>query len=214
MNKAPVAADYANLLRDIKDRIRSAQYEALRAVNKELIGLYWDIGSMIVERQKGRSWGKAVVERLAKDLQVEFPGIKGLSPSSLWRMKLFYKSYKEDQKLAPLVREIGWTHNIVIMEKCKDILQREFYIRMTRKFGWTKNVLIHQIENQTYEKTLLSQNMSARCSFTWLSWMTIFGLKTRILPSGSSFARVRTRSLLNIHCGTRTNPLEWLHTKS
>jgi predicted nuclease of restriction endonuclease-like (RecB) superfamily len=56
-----------------------------------------------------------------------------------------------------LVAEIGWTHNLVIMEKCKDDLEREFYIRMTRKFCWTKNVLIHQIENQTYEKTLLNQ---------------------------------------------------------
>jgi len=55
------------------------------------------------------------------------------------------------------VAEIGWTHNLIIMEKCRDDLQREFYIRMTRKFSWTKNVLIHQIENQTYEKTLLNQ---------------------------------------------------------
>jgi len=72
-------------------------------------------------------------------------------------MKLFHETYAGNEKLAPLVREIGWSHNIIIMEKCKDHLQREFYLRMTRKFGWTKNVLIHQIENQTYEKTLLGQ---------------------------------------------------------
>jgi predicted nuclease of restriction endonuclease-like (RecB) superfamily len=72
-------------------------------------------------------------------------------------MRLFYETYTTNQKLAPLVREIGWTHNLVILEKCKDDLEREFYIRMTRKFGWTKNVLIHQIENQTYEKTLPNQ---------------------------------------------------------
>lgn len=57
----------------------------------------------------------------------------------------------------PLVREISWTHNLVLLEKCKDDLAREFYIRMSRKFGWTKNVLLHQVENQTYEKTLLNQ---------------------------------------------------------
>lgn len=72
-------------------------------------------------------------------------------------MKLFYESYANKEKLAPLVREVGWTHNLVIMEKCKDDLEREFYLCMTRKFSWTKNVLIHQIENQTYEKTLLNQ---------------------------------------------------------
>jgi predicted nuclease of restriction endonuclease-like (RecB) superfamily len=149
---------YAILLGDVKQRIRSAQYEALKAVNKELIALYWDIGRLIVERQQGETWGKSIVEQLAKDLQAEFPGISGFSASNMWRMRLFYENYKENQKLAPLVREIGWTHNVVIMERCKDDLQCEFYIRMTNKFGWTKNVLIHQIDNQTYEKTLLNQS--------------------------------------------------------
>ena len=148
---------YGNLLGEIRERIRSAQYEALKAVNKELIGLYWDIGRMIVEKQAREKWGRAVVEKLALDLQAEFPGIKGFSASNLWRMRLFYEAYSENEKLAPLVREIGWVHNLIIFEKCKDDLQREFYIRMTRKFGWTKNVLIHHIDNQTYEKTLLNQ---------------------------------------------------------
>jgi predicted nuclease of restriction endonuclease-like (RecB) superfamily len=149
--------NYGELLVQVKQRIRSAQYEALKAVNKELIALYWDIGKMIVSRQQGETWGKSVVANLSKDLQAEFPGISGFSSANLWRMKLFYETYASQEKLAPLVREIGWTHNLVIMEKCKDDLEREFYIRMTRKFGWTKNVLIHQIENQTYEKTLLNQ---------------------------------------------------------
>lgn len=149
--------NYGELLVEVKQRIRSAQYEALKAVNKELIALYWDIGRMIVSRQQGDSWGKSVVANLSKDLQSEFPGIGGFSSANLWRMKLFYESYANKEKLAPFVREIGWTHNLVIMEKCKDDLEREFYLRMTRKFGWTKNVLIHQIENQTYEKTLLNQ---------------------------------------------------------
>ena len=72
-------------------------------------------------------------------------------------MKLFYETYRDAEKLAPLAREIGWSHNLRIMEMCKDDLEREFYLRMTRKYGWTKNVLIHQIENQTYQKTLLNQ---------------------------------------------------------
>ena len=148
---------YPVLLGEIKTRIRKAQYEALKEVNKELIALYWDIGEMIVERQHGQTWGQAVVKQLAKDLQADFPGMSGLSASNLWRIKLFYETYTGSTKLAPLVREIGWSHNLIILEKCKDDLQREFYLRMTRKFGWTKNVLTHQIENQTYEKTLLNQ---------------------------------------------------------
>jgi len=149
--------DYGNLLGDIRERIRSAQYAALRTVNRELIELYWDIGRMIVEKQTGGSWGKSVVEQLAKDLRTEFPGIRGFSSQNLWKMKQFYESYAGNEKLSTLSREIGWSHNVAIFIKCKDPLQREFYIRMTRKFGWTHNILIHQIENQTYEKTLLNQ---------------------------------------------------------
>jgi predicted nuclease of restriction endonuclease-like (RecB) superfamily len=156
MNKL-LPKEYGVLLSDIKERVRTAQYAALKAVNQELVGLYWDIGRMIVGQQTIASWGKAVVEKLADDLQQEFPGIKGFSASNLWRAKLFYETYATSEKLAPLVREIGWSHNLIIFERCKDPLEREFYIRMTRKFGWTKNVLIHQIENQSYEKTLLGQ---------------------------------------------------------
>jgi predicted nuclease of restriction endonuclease-like (RecB) superfamily len=153
----PTPEDYINLLVEVKQRIRSAQYEALKAVNKELIALYWDIGKMIVTRQEGATWGKSVVEQLAKDLQNEFPGISGFSSRNIWNMRIFYIEYHQNQKLQPLVAEIGWTHNLVILEKCKDNLEREFYIKMTRKFGWTKNILMHQLENKTYEKTLLNQ---------------------------------------------------------
>jgi len=149
--------DYKTFLAEVKERIRQAQYEALKAVNKELIQLYWDIGKMIVDRQKQYGWGKSIVENLARDLQKEFPGMKGLSKDNLWRMRKFYLNYSNNEKLAPLVQEISWAKNIVILEYCKDDLEREFYIRMTKKFGWSKNVLIHQIENKTYERTLTSQ---------------------------------------------------------
>ena len=154
---SPIPEAYKTLLTDIQQRIRSAQYEALKAVNQHLISLYWDIGNLIVTRQQGATWGKSIVQQLSKDLQAEFPGMTGFSAANLWRMRLFYESYANDPKLAPLVREIGWTHNIAILEKCKNPLEREFYLRTARRFGWTKNVLIHQIENQTYEKTLLNQ---------------------------------------------------------
>ncbi|MBD2530085.1 DUF1016 domain-containing protein [Nostoc flagelliforme FACHB-838] len=153
----PISDNYRHLVMEIKQCIRSAQYEALKAVNREMINLYWGIGQIIVTQQQGATWGKSVVEQLAKDLQAEFPGISGFSAANLWRMRLFYESYVNNEKLAPMVREIGWSHNLVIVEKCKDDIEREFYIRTTRKFGWTKNVLIHQIENQTYEKILLNQ---------------------------------------------------------
>jgi predicted nuclease of restriction endonuclease-like (RecB) superfamily len=150
-------ADYQRLLSQVKERVRAAQYAALKAVNKELIGLYWDIGQMIVDRQEAEGWGKAVVERLSVDLRNEFPGTGGFSVQNLWYMRQFYQEYSPLPKLQPLVGEIGWSHNLIIMGRCKDELEREFYLRMTRKFGWTKNVLTHQIDNQSYEKSLLGQ---------------------------------------------------------
>jgi len=152
-----IPQDYTALLKEVKERVRAAQYAALRAVNKELIGLYWDIGGMIVGQQEGRSWGKAVVERLAADLRMEFPGVGGFSVQNLWYMRQFYLAYLGNEKLQPLVGEISWTKHLVILGKCKDPLEREFYIRMTKKFGWTKSVLMNQIANQSYEKTLLGQ---------------------------------------------------------
>jgi len=154
---AKLPADYGHLLSEVKERVRSAQHKALKAVNRQLVGLYWDIGRLIVQRLAGETWGREIVRRLSEDLQREFPRIGGLSAGNLWRMRKFYETYVASEKLAPLVQEIAWSHNIVILERCKDPLQREFYIRMTRKFGWSKNVLIHQIDNQSYEKSLLGQ---------------------------------------------------------
>jgi len=149
--------DYKALLQEIKEQVYQSQYEALKQVNKQLIKLYWFIGKNITEKQKIHNWGKSIVENLSKDLQKEFVGVKGFSADNLWRMRKFFLRYKENKKLAPLVQEIGWSHNIIVMEKCKDDLEREFYIKMIKKFGWTKNVLIHQIESKSYERWLLNQ---------------------------------------------------------
>lgn len=157
IEKKMMKNDYASLLMQIKERVRSAQYEALRAVNRELITLYWDIGHLISRQQQAKAHGRRIVENLAKDLQMEFPGVGGFSAANLWRIRNFYLTYAKNTKLAPMVREISWTKNILIVERCKDELEREFYIRMTQKFGWSKNVLALQIENQSYEKAVTNQ---------------------------------------------------------
>ena len=152
-----VTAEYKTFLREIKERIHKAQYDAFKAVNKELIQLYWDIGKSIVTKQDRLGWGKSIVETLAKDLQKEFQGIQGFSSANLWRMRNFYLAYHKNEKLAPLVREISWTKNIIILERCKDDIQREFYIRITKKFGWTKDVLINQLEAGAFERYMANQ---------------------------------------------------------
>jgi predicted nuclease of restriction endonuclease-like (RecB) superfamily len=145
-----------NFIAEIKEKIRLAQYEALKAVNTNLIRLYWDIGRDISERQ-GESWGQAIVPVLSAELQKEFPGVSGFSERNLWLMAQFYTEYHDVEFLQPLVAEISWTKHIAILNKCKDNQERRFYILATKKFGWSKNVLIHQMENKTYEKYLLGQ---------------------------------------------------------
>jgi predicted nuclease of restriction endonuclease-like (RecB) superfamily len=157
--KTEIAAndDYSRLLIEVKVRVRSAQYAALKAVNKGLVDLYWDIGQMIVARQESEGWGKSIVKRLSSDLQTEFPGVGGFSTQNLWYMRQFYQEYHESPKLQPRVGETGWSHKLIVMGRCHDALEREFYLRLTRKFGGSKNILIHQIDNQSYEKALLGQ---------------------------------------------------------
>jgi predicted nuclease of restriction endonuclease-like (RecB) superfamily len=150
-------SDYTSFLATIKQRIQQAQYDALKAVNKELLGLYRDIGAMIVEKEKSHQWWENFIGNLAKDIQKSYSGIKWFSERNVRYMKEFYLTYNGNQKLQPLVAEISWTKNVLIMTHCEDDLQREFYLKMTQKFGWTKNVLTHQIENQTYEKYLTNQ---------------------------------------------------------
>ena len=150
--------EYLNFRDDIMRRIRSAQYEAMRAVNKEMISLYWDIGRQITERQKELGWGKSVVENLSKDIQQEFPGIQGFGVSNLRDMARFFSEYQANEILQPLVGEISWTKHILILTKCKETQERRFYILATKRFGWTKNVLLHQIEAKAFENYLIGQS--------------------------------------------------------
>lgn len=122
---------YEPFVEEIKDLIHKKQYHVLKLINAETINLYWEIGEEIHRQQEENGWGKSIVQVLSKELQKEFPGAKGYSAANLWRMRNFYLSYCDSEKLAPLVREISWSNNVVIMEKCKDDLvvgSRDIYI--------------------------------------------------------------------------------------
>lgn len=150
-------AGYGDFLTEIKAQIRQRQYQALRAANRELLDLYWWMGQNISQRQDKLGWGKGVVETLAHDLQLEFPGRNGFSAPNLWLMRQFFNEYAAKPKLQPLVREISWAKNLLVMARCKDDLEREFYLRATARFGWTKSVLQHQLDNHSYAQYLNGQ---------------------------------------------------------
>jgi predicted nuclease of restriction endonuclease-like (RecB) superfamily len=149
---------FVSFVEDIKIRIKSAQYRVLQSVNKEHIQLYWDIGQMIVEKQEKYGWGKNIVEKLAIHLQQEFVGMNGFSARNLWRMRALYIEYCQSSILPPMVAEIAWTHNIIILEKCKEEHQRFYYIEMARRFSWSKAMLINAIDAHSYENTVINQH--------------------------------------------------------
>ena len=113
-SKRPTAfpADYGALLADIKNRIRTAQLRASLSVNLELIQLYWDIGHLIVERQRVQGWGRSVVERLAADIQKGFPGMGGFSTQNIWYMRSFYLAWTDD--VESLQRLVGESDRVVL----------------------------------------------------------------------------------------------------
>lgn len=138
--------EYQRFLVELKTRIARARQQAYGSVNRQLISLYWEIGSDIVDRQERLGWGKAVVEQLSQDLRREMPDSKGFSAKNLWYMRKFYLSYRDDPILQQLVGEIPWSSNLIIMTRVSDPVEREYYLRSTAELGWSRNVLIHQIE--------------------------------------------------------------------
>lgn len=99
--------------------IESSRRDAFKAINRELINMYWGIGKFVSEKVSQNEWGKSVVKELSAFIQRKNEGIKGFSPQNIWRMKQFYDMYNGNEKLSPLVREISWSNNILIMEKTK-----------------------------------------------------------------------------------------------
>ena len=146
------AENYEDFLKDLKVRIRQAQIKAALAVNKELIGLYWQIGRDILTRQQQEGWGTKVIERLAQDLKREFPDMKGFSRTNLMYMRAFAEAWPNEQFVHQLGGQIPWKHNCIIISKIKDQALRVWYIQKTVEYGWSRNILEMQIETGLHQR--------------------------------------------------------------
>lgn len=163
--------EYETVLADLKLRIVQARVAASRAVNRALVGLYWDIGQIILQKQKEAEWGDSVVERLASDLRKAFPDMSGFSTRNVWDMRRLAGAFgssdflrrlaaesasvQPKEFLRQLVAEIPWGHLLVLLNKLDDPAAQLFYLRATARFGWTRNVLLNQIKANAYERTAL-----------------------------------------------------------
>jgi predicted nuclease of restriction endonuclease-like (RecB) superfamily len=173
MNETLPPSQYPGLLADIKQRIGQAQTRAILAVNTELIRLYWEIGQMLDARQKTEGWGAAVIPRLALDIRNELPEVKGFSERNIKLMVQFYREYPTlfvassiGQPLVaqlnetttpaafgqPPVAQIPWAHNILLMQKVKDVEVRQWYAAATLSNGWSRNILQMQIETAAHTR--------------------------------------------------------------
>jgi predicted nuclease of restriction endonuclease-like (RecB) superfamily len=137
--------------------IENARENAFRAVNRELINMYWNIGEYVSRRVSESGWGKSVVKDFSDFIQSRYAGIKGFSPQNIWRMKQFYETYRGNEKLSPLVREISWTNNILIMMAAKTDEEREFYLVLSAKHKYSKRELERQIDSALFERTMMSE---------------------------------------------------------
>jgi len=141
---------------EIQKLIRKAKTRAFKAVNTELIGLYWEIGKYISGKITKAEWGKGVVKNLSDYLKESEPELKGFSSQNLWRMKQFYEAYYENEKLSTVLREIPWSHNMAILSSSNSEAEREFYIRLTINERLSFRELERRIDTGTYERVILS----------------------------------------------------------
>ena len=145
---------YKEFFDEVIGRINNAKLDVYKSVNYHHINQNFDIGKMIVDRQSKFGWGKSVVEKLSNDINKIYDGIEGYSSTNLWYMRQFYLEYCENKELLELALNIPWSHNILIMNKIKDIGERKYYLIATQKLAWSRAVLLNQIKANAYEHHL------------------------------------------------------------
>lgn len=142
--------------------IRTSRQKIFAQINTSLIELYWQIGEKISSKVDAEKWGKGVVTELAQYISQNDPEIKGFSDKNLWRMKQFYETYKNNNNLSSLTRELSWTHNTIIFSRCKTIEEREYYLNLSIKERYSTRELERQISSSHFERTMMgNQKISA-----------------------------------------------------
>lgn len=144
-----------NRFADIIVLIKQSRTNAIKAVNTELINLYWLVGEYLFNRLERAEWGESVVVELSKYIQQNEPELKGFSDKNLWRMKQFYETYKNAPHLSTLLREISWSHNLAIFSRCHSLEEREFYLNVSKKEQYSFRELDRQISASLFERTMI-----------------------------------------------------------
>lgn len=144
---------YEHWLSELKNRIHTAQQQAARAVNRELVLLYWQIGQDILQQQTEQGWGAKVIERLAHDLRTAFPDMKGFSPRNLKYMRAFAQAWPDMSFVQEVLAQLPWYHQLALLDKLPDPEARKWYAAKAIEHNWSRNVLAMQIEAKLRERS-------------------------------------------------------------
>ena len=149
----PTPSGYADWLADLKGRIHSAQQRAALAVNRGLVGLYWQIGRDILVRQAEQGWGAKVIERLAHDLRTAFPEMKGFSPRNLKYMRAFAEAWPDAEFVQAVLAQLPWYHQLALLDKLNSPEDRRWYATKAIEHSWSRNILVMQIETGLLQRS-------------------------------------------------------------
>lgn len=150
--RAELPGDYTELLGEIKERIQSERVRVVLVANSALVELYWYIGRKILERQERAGWGAKIIDRLAADLSLSYPDMRGFSPRNLKYMRAFASAWPERSIVQAALAQITWYHNIALLERLDDPQTRLWYARQIVAQGWSRNILEIQIEGRAHER--------------------------------------------------------------
>ena len=153
--KRAVAIRHESSFREIIGLIAAARRRAFQAVNTELIDLYWRVGQYVSRKLESAAWGESVVDELARYIKRQHPEFKGFARPNLFRMRQIYETYQRDTKVSALVRQLPWTHNLLILSGCKRPEEREFYLRLAAREKWSSRELERQINGALFARTIL-----------------------------------------------------------
>jgi predicted nuclease of restriction endonuclease-like (RecB) superfamily len=152
VNEGNFPDGYAEALSEAKKTIQAARTRAVLAVNSGLIALYWDLGQLILDRQRDEGWGGKVIARLSADLRAAFPEMTGLSPANLGYMRRMASTWTDRAVSLQLVGKLPWGHNQLLLDRLDDREERVWYARQAIENGWSRAVLEHQIMGQLHRR--------------------------------------------------------------
>lgn len=191
MKREPTSSEIEESFAEVVQLIQAAKQKAERAVNTQLVELYWQIGAYIIKKIEQAEWGDKVIARLADYIARTQPTLRGFKRQNLSRMRQFYEAYQDEQIVSPVVRQLPWTHNMIILNQSKRSEEREFYLRLAIQEKWSKRELERQFKAALFERSVLNlAKVTPAVTQSYPEALDVFRARTRFLLCGFGVSAV------------------------